>query len=255
MPHTVPLSWQWMSRGEGVGGYSERDSAPLICERSTPRGAPTAERSRRQTSGVCRCRHCTTMSACRPAQGLRDDPRPGVYAGGHVRTHRSGPHSNCEDRLIVVAGAVSWLDTYRTDVSRHPGLMCQDMADGWSRLDHVESPADHHRDRGRGAKPGRGHRPPTAACTTSASGGPTPEPTSRCWSRTCTSSSSTGPPVNSSASSPSTPPATTSPPAGHPDLPPKSTSPDPRIVGPGYADVLRHHTVAGAGFEPATSGL
>jgi hypothetical protein len=26
-------------------------------------------------------------------------------------------------------------------------------------------------------------------------------------------------------------------------------------VGSGYSDVLRHHIVAGTGFEPATSGL
>ncbi|MGY1837631.1 DDE-type integrase/transposase/recombinase, partial [Blastococcus sp. SYSU DS0510] len=81
-----------------------------------------------------------------------------------------------------------------------------------------------------------------AACTTSASAEPTPEPTSTCSSRTCTSASSTPPPANCSASSPSTPPATTSAPAEHPASPRKSASPDPRIVGPGYADVLRHHT-------------
>jgi hypothetical protein len=27
-----------------------------------------------------------------------------------------------------------------------------------------------------------------------------------------------------------------------------------QVAGPGVADVLRHHMVAGAGFEPATSG-
>jgi transposase InsO family protein/transposase-like protein len=93
-----------------------------------------------------------------------------------------------------------------------------------------------------------------ANCATSASAEPTPEPTSSCSSRTSPSESSTPPPANSSASSPSTHAATTSPPADHPD-PPKRTSPDLRNVGPGYSDVLRHHIVAGAGFEPATSGL
>ncbi|MGY1682307.1 integrase core domain-containing protein [Geodermatophilus sp. SYSU D01176] len=83
-----------------------------------------------------------------------------------------------------------------------------------------------------------------AGCTTSASAEPTPEATSCWWSRTSTSASSTPPPANSSASSPSTPPATTGPPASHPDPSRKSSRPDPRIVGPGYADVLRHHVLS-----------
>jgi hypothetical protein len=44
-----------------------------------------------------------------------------------------------------------------------------------------------------------------------------------------------------------------SPPANHPAPPLKSDSPDPRIVGPGYADVLRHHRAEGVGFEPTRS--
>ncbi|TQM58056.1 transposase [Humibacillus xanthopallidus] len=51
----------------------------------------------------------------------------------------------------------------------------------------------------------------TAACTTSASGAPTPGPPSCCRSRTSTSASPTPSPANSCASSPSTPPRTTSP--------------------------------------------
>ncbi|MGR6967022.1 IS481 family transposase [Geodermatophilus sp. URMC 61] len=54
----------------------------------------------------------------------------------------------------------------------------------------------------------------------------------------------------SCASSPSTPPATTSPPAGHPDRPGNDGRPDPRSVGPGVRDVLRHHKAEGVGFEP-----
>ena len=46
--------------------------------------------------------------------------------------------------------------------------------------------------------------------------------------------------------------ATTSPPADHPDPPPRNRTPEPTIVGPGVADVLRHHTVGLTGFEPAT---
>ncbi len=44
-------------------------------------------------------------------------------------------------------------------------------------------------------------------------------------------------------------------PTGRPPGPTKRTSPNLRNVGPGHSDVLRHHIVAGAGFEPATSGL
>ena len=66
----------------------------------------------------------------------------------------------------------------------------------------------------------------TAASTTSASAGPTPEPTSCSWSRTWISASSTPPPANSSANSPSTPPATTSPPAAHPAHHQKHPDPD-----------------------------
>src|SRR4029077_8469424 len=106
----------------------------------------------------------------------------------------------------------------------------------------------------------RSTRPAPSPCAsqansaTSASAEPTPGPTSSCSSTTSTSESSMPPPESSSASSPSTHAATTSPPADHPD-PSERTSPDLRNVGPGYSDVLRHHSVAGAGFEPATSGL
>ena len=71
------------------------------------------------------------------------------------------------------------------------------------------------------------------ASTTSASAGPTPEPTSSCSSRTSTSASSTPPPANYSASSPSTPAATTSPPAARPEYRPEHHSngktPDPNV--------------------------
>ena len=115
-----------------------------------------------------------------------------------------------------------------------------------------------------GAQPRRRHprpRPPrprrqhrqrhparhTAGSTTSASAEPTPEPTSSCSSTTSTSASSTPPPANSSANSPSTPPATTSPPTTRND----TTSPNPRSVGSGFADVLRHHMAVAEGFEPS----
>src|SRR4051812_33804529 len=89
-----------------------------------------------------------------------------------------------------------------------------------------------------------------AGCTTSASAEPTPEPTSCSSSRTSTFASSTPPPANCCARSPSTQAVTTSPPADHRVQPRKSTSPDPRIVGPGYTDVLRHHMAEGVGFDP-----
>src|SRR4030095_2432705 len=68
-------------------------------------------------------------------------------------------------------------------------------------------------------------------CTTSASGEPTPAPTSCSSSRTCTSASSTPPPANYCASSPSTPPATTSPSADHQAH--QTNNPEPQIVGSG----------------------
>ena len=98
----------------------------------------------------------------------------------------------------------------------------------------------------------RRHRhpaPPAAACTTSASAEPTPEPTSCCSSRTSTSASSTPPPASSSANSPSTQTATTSPPAA-PRTDKKTTSRpvskdrEPLAQVRGHSDVLRHHTGA-----------
>jgi hypothetical protein len=53
---------------------------------------------------------------------------------------------------------VSWLNTYRTDVSRHTGLMSPVIADCGSMLGGVERQAGHHRHRGRGPHPGRGRR-------------------------------------------------------------------------------------------------
>ena len=47
-------------------------------------------------------------------------------------------------------------------------------------------------------------------------------------------------------------------PPEHPKAHPQTTemtTAEPTIVGPAVADDLRHHMVAGAGFEPATSGL
>jgi hypothetical protein len=91
------------------------------------------------------------------------------------------------------------------------------------------------------------HRHPCArpaAYATSATAEPTPEPTSCCSSTTSTSKSFTPPPAISSATSSSTPDATTNPPANHPGQPRQKASPDLQTAGPGYTDVLRHHTCA-----------
>src|SRR4051812_24352598 len=66
---------------------------------------------------------------------------------------------------------------------------------------------------------------------------------------TATSASSTSPPANSSASSPSTPPGTTNPPGTHPA--PQSTGPEPN-VGSGLCRCLEtsHGGPAGTLFQP-----
>jgi transposase InsO family protein len=90
-----------------------------------------------------------------------------------------------------------------------------------------------------------------AGSTTSASAGPTPEPTSCCPPATWTSASSTPPPANSSASSPSTPAATTSPPATpadpHPQHPENRRTPDPH-VGSGCPRCLETSHGGGGGI-------
>jgi len=78
-----------------------------------------------------------------------------------------------------------------------------------------------------------------ASFATSASAEPTREPTSSCSSKISTSASSTPSPANSYASSPSTPTATTS------HGPRNKEHPNPQSVGPGVADVLRHHIGSG----------
>src|SRR3954447_17337005 len=80
-----------------------------------------------------------------------------------------------------------------------------------------------------------------AACTTSASAEPTPEPTSSCSPRTSTFASSTPSPASSSANYNSTQPSTTS----HKTRPENSD-----LAGSAVADVLRDHTAEGVGFEP-----
>jgi hypothetical protein len=67
------------------------------------------------------------------------------------------------------------------------------------------------------------------------------------WSTTCTSASSTPPPANYSATSRSTPHTTTSPDTRSPET---FKRPNPHTVGSGVRDVLRHHLVGVAGFEP-----
>jgi len=80
-----------------------------------------------------------------------------------------------------------------------------------------------------------------ANSATSASDEPTPEPTSSCSSATSRSASSTRSQASSSANSPSTRTRTTN---------PKNPRTRTHSVGPGLADVLRHHTVGLTGFEP-----
>ena len=96
-----------------------------------------------------------------------------------------------------------------------------------------------------------------ATCTTSASAATTTEPPSSCSSTTSTSASSTPPPAKSSAPSRSTPTAATTAPE-HPSETPqdheKPNRPNPD-AGSDVSDVLRHHMVPPAGFEPATHGL
>ena len=76
----------------------------------------------------------------------------------------------------------------------------------------------------------------------SASAEPTPEPTSSCLSRTCTSAWSTPPPGSCSASWSSTPPRTTSPPE-HPKAPSDNDhGPNPQPWVQTVADALRDHT-------------
>jgi hypothetical protein len=78
-------------------------------------------------------------------------------------------------------------------------------------------------------------------------------PTSSSWPRTCTSESSTPPPENSCASSPSTPAAITNPPATHQDPGNDRRTCESQVrLSPMSGDIA---LVAGAGFEPATSGL
>ena len=81
---------------------------------------------------------------------------------------------------------------------------------------------------------------------------PRPNPRPRCSSTTSTSASSTPPPANSSATSPSTPPALPSHRHDHPAHHPKTTSPEPTIAGSGVSDVLRHHMVPGGGIRTHT---
>lgn len=68
----------------------------------------------------------------------------------HFRSNRNQPSSEPATtpsfhlRKTLVGLAVSWLNTSRTGVSRHTGLMCRDIADtGWM-VGGVESPACHH---------------------------------------------------------------------------------------------------------------
>jgi len=68
--------------------------------------------------------------------------------------------SQCGDALRhhTVPPAVLWLNTYRTGVSRHTGLMSQDIGDRSWTLEHVEGPVGDHRDHGGEAVCWRGGR-------------------------------------------------------------------------------------------------
>jgi transposase len=87
--------------------------------------------------------------------------------------------------------------------------------------------------------------PRTIARKLTAAGVITPEPTSSCSSRTCTSASSTPPPANSYANSPGAQPSTTNPKT------PKTAEP----AGSTVSDVLTDHRVPTAGIEPAAFHL
>ncbi len=91
----------------------------------------------------------------------------------------------------------------------------------------------------------------TAACTTSAWAAVWPAPTSSSSPTTSTSASCTATPANSSANWFSTPRATTNH-AAFPAEEAQKTDVDCKLCPRTSAnDVPRHHTVAGAGFEPA----
>ena len=121
---------------------------------------------------------------------------------------------------------------------RRPKATAGDRGDTHDRVRHdlVDKSGTHHPARQRPHAP---HRPRRR----------TPRhPRRSCSSTTSTSASSTPPPANSSARSPSTRPATTSPSAAHPDPNPRTTE----IRVQGVSDVSRHHRVGLAGFEPTT---
>jgi hypothetical protein len=59
--------------------------------------------------------------------------------------------------------------------------------------------------------------------------------------RACRDRIGAAPPANYSANWSSTPPATTSPPANHPDQTPNNKTPEPTNAGSGVSDVPRHH--------------
>jgi hypothetical protein len=89
---------------------------------------------------------------------LSHEIRPGMHTdpglpGPDQGPFRISPDTAPELRFPTVGLTVSWLRTYRTGVSRHAGLMLQVIPDGGSRLDHVESPAGYHGNRGEGRSP------------------------------------------------------------------------------------------------------
>jgi transposase InsO family protein len=159
--------------------------------------------------------------------GLQDFIDAFVRAYNHDRPHRSLPH-----RATPAAA-------YAARPKAIPGTSrARDTTTGSATT--------------RSTRPDASRCASTAACTTSASAGPSPEPTSCCSFRTCTSGSSTPPPASSSATCSSILAGTTSPPADHPVQPANDRRPNPQFVGSGVRDDLRHHTVGLTGFEPAT---
>jgi len=171
---------------------------------------------RRRAIARCLCAYCARRGRPAARALLRSCPAPGNSQPGSL-PHRSTPAT-----------------AYTTRPKATPGNRHTDTHD---RVRHD-----------RVGTTGTVTLRPGGTRTTSASAGPTPEPTSCSSSRSCTSASSTPPPANSSASSPSTQTGSTSPPASHPDPHPAPHAAPPRqkprtlIVGRGHSYVLRHRT-------------
>ena len=198
---STPSAWPAIGRQGGRNGFEQR--TPRLQRR--PEELPTQPPHHlRQGRAVPADDEEVASRPTRPADHARRAPgtaRP-VFADeyNHRRPHRSLPHR-------ATPATALRLDARRPcptpTATPTPTTAIRHDRDRQGRLRHPAAS--------------------TADCTTSASDEPTPEPASSCSSRTSTSESSTPPLVNSSANSPSTHAATTSPPAQ-----PKAPPADPR---------------------------